>query len=351
MAEKKKTIVLFDQDLQPYRLGVYRFFAQEFGKMGYELMVLYDAKLNKKEISDPNFLAWDYSFSGFRNALKKYDPEVIIQFVWLRYKFLFPFMLYARLLRKKLIVWSHGINLQKRDQKVMNKLYELRQRLANALIIYHSDQLQFIVKDPKTVFVANNTLNFYEFPKISLSKQELKLKYELKEKQVILCVGRMDMNNRKVEHIAELATTLKPNQQIVLIGPGVDKALVAHERISYLGPIYDQQIVNEYYRLADVYIMPGAIGLAINQAFYHSVPVVIENVDQGPEGGYLKVGENGFLYEKGNANDLNEKVQLLLSDQKMHEQFSVAAKNTMDNEGAIESMFSGFKNAVEYVQN
>lgn len=346
-----KRILLFDQDLQPYRQGVYRFFAEEFKKMGYELIVLYDGNLNKKRIEDDNMLAWLYSFSGFVKALKKYRPEVIIQFVWLRYFFLFPFMVYSRLAGKKIILWSHGINLQKRDQKLMNQIYYLRQRLANALVIYHEDQLQYVVKQRPSVFIANNTLNFNEFAQIQATKEKLKEKYGFEQKQVLLCIGRMNMNNRKLSHLIKLAEKLSDNQIVVLVGPGVDEKDIAGSKLVYLGVEYDQTIVNEYYKMADVFVMPGAIGLAINQAFYHGVPVIIEDVYQGPEGGYLKEGLNGYLYKTGNVSNLKTKVDLLLGDKGQYEVLSRNAFETMKNEGSIEKMFDGFRNAVKYVSN
>ncbi|MGB0916222.1 MAG: glycosyltransferase family 4 protein [Flavobacteriales bacterium] len=346
-----KHIILFDQDLQTYREGVYRFFTEEFEKMGYKLIVLYDKNQNDRIIAADNMMACPYSLFGFIKAVRKYRPEVIIQFVWLRYIFLFPFMIYSRFVGKKIIVWSHGINLYKKEQKLMNQFYYLRQRLANALVIYHEDQFQYIVADHSKVFVARNTLNFHEFPSIPESKQELKTKYGLENKKVILSVGRMNFNNRKVAHLLELAKRLPQDQQIVLIGPGIEPEEVEHEKITFLGTIYDQQIVNEYYKLSDVFVMPGGIGLVVNQAFYHGIPIVMEDVDHSPEAGYVKPGVNGYIYGKGDMNDLHSKVQQLLNDTELLKSFSKEARNTIETEASIEKMFDGFRNAVKYVSN
>jgi hypothetical protein len=108
-------------------------------------------------------------------------------------------MVYSRLAGKKIILWSHGINLQKRDQNLMNQLYYLRQRLANALVIYHEDQLQYVVKQRPSVFIANNTLNFNEFAQIQATKEKRKEKYGFEQKQVLLCIGRMNMNNTRTK--------------------------------------------------------------------------------------------------------------------------------------------------------
>ena len=102
--------------------------------------------------------------------------------------------------------------------------------------------------------------------------------------------------------------------------------------------------------MSDVFCMPGAIGLAINHSFYHGVPVIVENVDQGPEAIYLKNGENGFYFEKGSASDLAFKIEKLLEDVKLYKLFSGNALKTIFEEASIEKMFEGFVEAVKYVE-
>ena len=116
----------------------------------------------------------------------------------------------------------------------------------------------------------------------------------------------------------------------------------------YLGEIYDPKIICEYYKLADVFVMPGSIGLAINHSFYYGIPVVVENVEQNPEAYYLKVGENGFYYNKGDSQDLYKKILFILESDN-HNKFSNCARKTIMEEASIENMFMGFLNAVKYV--
>ena len=53
--------------------------------------------------------------------------------------------------------------------------------------------------------------------------------------------------------------------------------------------------------MADVFAIPGHVGLGLNQAFYFGLPVVTEEGKHPPEIAYLKPGRNGFMVPE---NDL-----------------------------------------------
>jgi glycosyltransferase involved in cell wall biosynthesis len=346
-------VILFDQDLQHYRVPIYKRFAKIFkDQFDLSLIVIYDLANNTLSEEEHIFKGINYSFANFITEVSLHKPKIIIQFVWLRYKFLIPFMIWSKLKGIKIILWSHGINLQNKKQTLKNQLYFLRQRLSNALVIYTPEQKKYIKTNKQKIFVANNTLDFNSLPEIIETKEELKIRYRIENKKVILCVGRMDTNNRKIGQLIKLASLIDDASIIIIIGPGVkekDKDKITNlENIVYLGPIFNQKIICEYYKLADLYVMPGAIGLAINQAFYYGTPVIIEDVDHGPEGFYLKQGINGFTYREGDVYNLEEKIDILI-DKDNYKQFCVNAKKTVEKEASFESMTQGFIDAINYL--
>jgi len=240
MSRSSKTVLLFDAETQHYRQSVYRYFQKEFKKHGYHLKVVYDKKLN--DIREDLFLGIDYSFKNFNITIADNDCCLVILFVWLRYKFLIPFMLHNRIKGAKTIVWSHCINLQKKKNKFKNILYGLRQRLADALIIFSVNEKQYIKVSHKKVFTANNTLNFYDIPMINLTKEELKAKYGILGKKIILSVGRMATNNRKPDYLITGFTQSSPKDcSLVIVGPGLtedqQERVKKTQNIHYLGPV------------------------------------------------------------------------------------------------------------------
>lgn len=348
-----KTILLFDAETQHYRIPLYTYFQKEFAKHGYQLKIVYDCQLNT--LQNDFFIGIRYTFKAFNAIIKEHQAETIILFVWLRYWFLLPFMLYNRLKGIKMITWSHGINLQNQDNRLMNQLYYLRQRLAHSLIIFSPEQTKYIRASHKKLFVANNTLNFYDFPSVAESKEEIKEKYGLQGQKVVLCVGRMNTNNRKADYlITGFCDYPIPNTALVLVGPGYtpeqEKKMAEIAHIHYLGPQYDARTIAEIYQMADIFCMPGAIGLAINHAFYYGLPVVTEDVFHGPEGYYLKNERNGFLFQEGNIQDMMHKITTLCTDESLYQSFSQHARETILKEAAVENMCAEFLKAIQYVE-
>ena len=353
MEPSLKTLLLFDPEVRHYRQPVYKYFQTEFKKHGYNLKVVYDKKL--KDIQDDLYVGIEYTFANFNAVIKDRECRVIILFVWLHYTFLLPFMLFQRIKGIKTITWTHGINLLKKRRLIKNRLYYLRQRLAHALIIYSKNEKKYIKASHKKLFIANNTLNFYDFPGVNLNKEELKRKYHLENKKIILFVGRISVPGRKINALIELAGKLDNNYKILVIGPGLkDKSVTQIEKaenIHYYGAVYDPLKIAEFYSLADLFCMPGPIGLAINHAFYYGLPVVTEKGEHGPEIAYLEHGKNGFLYKKNDIRDLKAKVLYLLEDPEEYSQFSNNAKRIIETEASIEDMVKGFVAAIQYVES
>ena len=351
-----KNLILFDQDTLHYRQSIYKHFRKVFAEMGYNLVVAYDTKMNTVEDEKDFFIGIEYSFKNFRKLIKEYNPEIIIQFVWLRYKFILFFMLWCKLKRVRSIVWSHGVDMQKPKQFLKNQLYYLRQRLSSALIIYTPNEVKYIVASHKKLFIAYNTLNFFDFPEIKKTKEELKKEYNLEGKKIILCVGRLNTHNRKVDLLLEGLKYVKDeNIHLVVVGTGVTEEqqdkLKQESRSTFLGAIFDPVKVNEIYKMSDVFVMPGGVGLAINHALYHGMPVLIEDVHHSPEAYYLKPGENGFIFNEADAKDMAQKVEVLLHDEKTYQKFSDNAYKTVsEGEANFNKMIDGFKQAIQYVE-
>lgn len=351
-----KNIILFDQDTQHYLQSIYRRLNQVLKKKGYNLIVVFDKNLNSINKCEL-FVPIEYTLNFFIKTIEIYKPVVIIQRTWLKYKFLFPFMFYARYIKGiKIITWTKGVNIFKPDQLIMNQFYYLRQYLSSALLLYDQENKKYIKVHDKKVFVAKNTLNFNDFPVIQLSKEELKVKYKFKDRQLILMVGRLNLHKRKPELFLNIQKELElHNYHVIIIGPSlpneVSKEIESAKNIDYLGAIYDDIKMAEYFKMADLFCMPGRIGLAINQSFYYGVPVVLEDIRQGVETSILNPSNNGLYFEENNASDMFKKINIILSNDIIKESYSKNAKDTLHRKASLDRMIQGFLDAINYVEN
>src|SRR4030095_13524658 len=87
---------------------------------------------------------------------------------------------------------------------------------------------------------------------------------------------------------------------LIVIGGGVEREKVrslAQERawVHYLGPLFGAEKAT-YFRLADIFLMPGLVGLGILDSFVAQLPIITTDVPiHSPEIEYLESGTNGFI--------------------------------------------------------
>jgi glycosyltransferase involved in cell wall biosynthesis len=134
------------------------------------------------------------------------------------------------------------------------------------------------------------------------------------------------------------------------VGPDPDGILnnIDGKNIYKLGPIYGEKRLN-LLSAADVFCLPGAVGLSIVDAFQCGLPFVTEEGDESPEIMYLKDGINGFVVSRGNKKEMAEKLLLLLDNDRLRRQFSDAAKSEIAEKGHIDNLCAGFRDALRYV--
>ena len=100
--------------------------------------------------------------------------------------------------------------------------------------------------------------------------------------------------------------------------------------------------------MGDVFSTPGHIGLAMNEALFWGLPVIILQGTHAPEVYYMKNGITGYLAE--NETDLKDYMIQLLRDEKKLQRMSRACLDVFDQEVSIDNMYQGFIDAVRYCE-
>jgi glycosyltransferase involved in cell wall biosynthesis len=108
---------------------------------------------------------------------------------------------------------------------------------------------------------------------------------------------------------------------LFIIGTGPEdeylRSLVARKglegKIRFLGAIYNPEDLAREIISSAVYVLAGMGGLSINEAMSFGKPVVCSRCD-GTEKDLVTEGETGFYFKEGDAVDLAEKIDVLLSD-------------------------------------
>jgi glycosyltransferase involved in cell wall biosynthesis len=343
-----KRILLFSEISLHYRESLYNEFGRLFNKQGWELSVFWK---RKQEQSSSAFteISEKYSFRNSRRAVKSIDPDIVILFWNIYTVHSWLLLIWLRLKRKKVIYWSHGVSMKNPRHPLKRFLYNRAHALAGASLLYSPSELRFFRKREK-FFIANNTINFNAIPEIPVTKEELKQKLGIPFPKVVLFVGRIQKRKKPEVLIRIFENTRIPNTGLVIVGAGMPEDLLQrinkNPQILYLGERLSD--ANEIFKASDIFCIPGTNGLGINHAMYWGLPVLTLRGFHNPEIYYLRDGETGFMLE--NADQLEAKIKSLLSDPELYRTLSQNARELILREASVESMFSGFTEAVRFLE-
>lgn len=348
-----KKVMLVSNKVFHYRASNYNYFARRFRDQGWEFIV----RANELEKQNPYPLEFDFqeipfSFNLYKSEIKRINPDVVITFLHLKNTIIWPLTHWLRIKGIPVVYWNKGINLEVRNPGLRNYLFYYIHWLSDAIILYSENEIKDIQpRQRHKIFVANNTVNFESFPDISQSREEIKREFGIPFKKVVLFVGRM-RSVKKVEHLIEVFNSLNESGMgCVIVGDskGYDlRGLIKRDNILYLGEIHDPRNlqISKLFKMADLFCIPGDVGLGLNQAFYWGLPVVTEAGLQPPEIHYLSEGRNGFIVPEDNISELKNKILLLLRDDELRAEFSRSAREDILREASIEKMFQGFLDCV-----
>jgi glycosyltransferase involved in cell wall biosynthesis len=340
-----------------YRVSVYNYFSQRFKELGWEFIV----RSNELQKQNPHPLEFDFKevqfkFSRYKKEIEAINPDVVLLFLHLKDFILWPLVHWLKLKKIPVAFWTKGLNLDEPYNKASYLLYRYLHSIFDGLILYSSNEIKYISeKNRRKVSVANNTINFDDFPRIHESKEQIKKDWGISFDKVVLSVGRMDTGGgrKKIDHLIQIFNSIDaPGVGLVIVGSGMNEEWLARTNKAntmYLGEIYDprHEQISKLFKMADIFSLPGHVGLGLNQAFYWGLPVVTEDGLQPPEINYLVNGRNGYIVPDGDLAALKERIVYLLTHEDKRQELSINARTDILAQASIENMFKGFKDCIE----
>lgn len=347
-----KKLLLVSNRVFHYRARIYNAFSDMWRAMGWELHVVSN---EYQAVDFPlRFVKHELPFGSVRYArfIGEMKPDVVINFLHLKDRMIIPLTHYCRLKHIPMIYWNHGVNLMDADNRWKNAIFHYIHTISDAIILYTPDQLKYLArKNLQKTFIAFNTLSFEAsdtFRKTMRSCEEIKAEHGIKEKRVLLYISRI----LPYKGLDILLSQFKDTEDIalVVVGGGISKeqqaVIDSTPHYYYLCEKYGNA-VDEIYSIGDVFSTPGHIGLALNQAMYWGLPVLVLNRHHAPEIYYMEHGQNGFILDT--EAELKAKVIELCHNDQLLNTLSANARKTYETRMRIENMFDGFDRAVKYV--
>jgi glycosyltransferase involved in cell wall biosynthesis len=355
----RKKILLVSNEVMHYRVPVYNYFHRRFREYGYEFAVLTN-RLQKQNQRDLEFELRElpFDFLAYRRVIREARPAAVILFLHLKDLFIWPLLHWMKIKRIPFAFWTKGGNWDAKDSKLRYQMFNYVHSLSDGLILYADPCRNFIRPHfHSKAFVANNTVNFDDFPLVPQNKDEIKREFGIPFQKTVIFMGRMGVGSgrKRVDHLIDIFRGLdRADIGLVLVGSGLSEELKARLNLRntlHLGEVHDRQDlqISKLCKMADVCAIPGHVGLGLNQAFYWGLPVVTEEDDHPPEIFYLRPGRNGFVVPRDDLAAMQDRLLYLLDNDLLRAEFSRQAREDILAKASIEGMFSGFKACVDYM--
>ncbi|MCD6089535.1 glycosyltransferase family 4 protein, partial [Candidatus Bathyarchaeota archaeon] len=166
---------------------------------------------------------------------------------------------------------------------------------------------------------------------------EKNIQPNLSEKPIILYVGRLSYRKGLQVLVRAMPFILKeiPNAHLIIAGKGymdsfirmLIKSLNLEGNVTMLGFIPDEKLP-ELYASSRLFVMPSlyceSFGVTLLEAMASGRPVIASNVGGIPE--VVKDGVTGLLFRRGDAEDLADKIIMVLSDRNLAHSLASNAK-------------------------
>jgi glycosyltransferase involved in cell wall biosynthesis len=358
-ARPARRILLVSNRVMHYRVSVYNYFWRHFRENGWEFSVLTN-ELQRQNQNQTQFelIEKPFNFPEYRREIQRIKPDAVILFLHLKDKIQWPLIHWLKLSGIPVALWTKTRNLDDPDNRLRNVLYDYLHQICNGLILYTASLRRYIAdRHSSKVFIANNTINFEDFPQISESKEKIKRDLGIEFKKIVLFAGRIgeEKNRKKVDHLIDIFHDLDRNDVgLVIVGAGLTDDL--RKRINpantvYLGEVHDPENrqISRIFKMADICSIPGHVGLGLNQALFWGLPMVTEHGKQPPEIDYLHDGENGFIVPEDDRGALRDRLFHLIDNDAERERMSENARLSIVQHASIEKMFDGFLSCAEYM--
>ena len=336
-----------------YRVPVYGYLSNYLKRYSFKLIVMSNGiQPNSPYPIEFQFAKTNLSVFSIIRFVCRQQIDVIIDYMELRHRYLFPtYFITKGVLRRKVIYWGQGRDLFDVKAKVKNFAYACEQALCDAIILYAEHLKKYVPKYfHKKVYIANNTLYLsYKGLALGITKDKILAEYGIKTKKNIICIGRMQARKR-IDHLVEALNYMNRSDiGLILVGPDEEGVLarIKGDNIFKLGPIYGDKKY-DLLSSADVYCLPGAVGLSIVDAFHCGLPFVTEEGDESAEIMYLKDGVNGFIVPRGDILQMSQKLQLIIDNDELRRRYSYAAVREIKENGSMDKLCSGFRDALFY---
>jgi glycosyltransferase involved in cell wall biosynthesis len=295
------------------------------------------------------YLCWQ---KGFINWLQNSQPDVLIMEANPRYLSSYGAIRWMKRRKSKVIGWGLGSSPNTGNNASLRK--EWRRRFLmnfDGLITYSQKgaeeyaQLGFAREN---IFVAPNAA----VPRPMHAAPNRPNQF-IGGRAVVLFVGRLQARKRVDYLIRACAAQLKNSQPLLwIVGDGPMRSELEslandlYPQTRFFGAMHGAELDQQFTR-ADLFVLPGTGGLAIQQAMSFGLPVIVGQAD-GTQVDLVRP-ENGWSLVSGSLEALTQALELALADSNHLRSMGMESYRIVKDEANLENMVKAFILAVNSI--
>ena len=300
---------------------------------------------NHHFFSGSTYMLWQ---GGLTAWLDSWQPQVLILEANLRYLSSQNALRWVRRHHVPVIGWGLGVPASSGWQQSLWRAF-LGQ--FDALIAYSRQgaaQYAAAGYNPERILVAANAV-------VARPLTSFKRPAEFTEKPLVLYVGRLQARKKVdllIKACAALSTHLQPRLWIVGDGPVRAELEKLAEQIypqtKFLGVLHGPDLI-PYFQQADLFVLPGTGGLAVQEAMAHALPVIVAEAD-GTQSDLVRP-DNGWIVNPGDLVHLQTTLATALANPLRLRQMGESSYRIVAEEINLEKMVEAFAQAIDLASN
>ncbi len=305
-----------------------------------------------RDIQSASYFLWQ---GELVNWLENWMPDVLIVEANPRYLSTSRGVHWMHVREKPVIGWGLGAPPIESPNSIGKSINSgirnyLRRRLHNQIDAYiaysHKGAREYreITNPDKPVYVAVNAVARRPVGPAHERKPEFD------SRPIVLYVGRIQARKRLdnlIKACSDLPEELQPDLWIVGDGPDLEALKIyaneTYPKAKFKGRKSGDELAN-IFKMADLFVLPGTGGLAVQEALSHALPVIVSEGD-GTQRDLVKP-DNGWLIPSNDVDALLETLKLALSNPARLRQMGICSYQIAQSEVNIEQMVNTFVNAL-----
>ena len=272
--------------------------------------------------------------------------------------------LYCRLTGRKFIWWVGG--WERPESRAWARLFirwyaRMAIRPAHAYIAYGTAAKEYLTRlgaPSDAIYVAHNSIDTAEILANHANHVRdgecIRRRLGLDGKKVILSVGALLPQKRVDTLICAYSHVIRQTKgtALVIVGDGPCRGALEESaktrRLDDVIFVGRTEEANPYFAMADLFVLPGLGGLALNQAMAFGKPVICSEAD-GTELDLVMEGINGHIVRPGDEKALAEAIGGLIADDRRLREFGEESSRIVADRVNLPNMVMGFSRAIHRV--